>query len=369
MPMSFFSLFFGVFDTYLRACYSSVIGPFTKDFLQRIVILAVLTLYFFQFINFPLFMLGYIVATSLPTLILMIYIIKQKEWHIKPFKGFVNKELAKEIVKLSLFSLFAGFSGTIIVNIDSIMVNQMLGLSETGVYGIAFFFGSIMLIPARSIYRIASSIVADYFKNDSLNEIKKLYNKTCNTGIAVGNILFIGIWINIDNIMSLLPPEYASGKYVILFIAAGYLSEMSTGINQVILANSKYYYYDGYFVLLIIGITVLSNYFLIPIYGITGSAIATAITITSFNLIRWGFLLYKFKMQPYDFNSLKLIFISILTFINQSFIPTFSNFMVDIAIRSLLTGGIFALLLLKTEAAPDINSKIRKNLKRFSIKL
>jgi O-antigen/teichoic acid export membrane protein len=122
-------------------------------------------------------------------------------------------------------------------------------------------------------------------------------------------------------------------------------------------------------VLFIVGITVVSNYLLIPLYGITGSAIATAITITSTNVIRWGFLLYKYKMQPYDFNSVKLIFISVATFLIGYFIPIFNNFLVDIAVRSLLTGGVFALLILKTEATPDINNKIRKNLKRFSISI
>lgn len=369
MPLSFFSLFFAVFDAYLRACYSSVIGSFAKDLFQRIMILGVLALYFFQFIDFPLFMFGYIISVCLPTIMMMMYIIKLKEWHIKPVKGFIDTEMKNRIIKLSLFYLFGGLSGTIIVNIDSIMVNHMLGLSETGVYGIAFFFGSIMLIPARSIYRITASIVADCFKTGDMQEIKKLYNKTCNTGIAVGNILFIGIWINIDNIMILLPPEYASGKNVILFIGAGYLSELATGLNQIILTNSKYYYYDGYFVLFLVGITILSNYLLIPRYGIVGSAIATAITITLTNSIKWGFILYKFKMQPYDFNSLKLVLISIVVFLIGYFIPVFSNFILDIAVRSIITGGLFVLLLLKTEAAPDINSKIRKNLRRFSITL
>ena len=369
MPLSFFTLFFNVFDTYLRACYSSVVGSLTKDLLQRIIIIAVLALYFFRFISFPVFVLGYIIATCFPTILLLMYIVKLKEWHIQPVKGFITRELANEIIKLSLFSLFAGFSGAIIMNVDTIMVNQMLGLRETGVYGIAFFFGSIMLIPARSINRITSSVVADCMKTNNLSEIKKLYNKTCNTGIAVGNILFIGICININNIMLLLPHEYASGKNVILFIGAGYIAEMSTGINQVILANSKYYYYDGFFVLFIVAITVLSNYLLIPLYGITGSAIATAITVTSANILRWGFLLYKFKMQPYDFNAVKLILISVATFLVGYFIPASTNFLVDVAIRSLLTGGLFALLILKTEAAPDINAKIRKNLKRFSIKI
>ncbi len=369
MPLSFFLLFFVVLDTYLRACYSAVIGSFTKDFIQRIIILGVLALYFFKLISFPLFVFGYIAANCIPTIILLIHIIRLKEWHIKPVRGFMTKSLVREILSLSLFSMFSGFSGAIIINIDSVMVNHMLGLSETGIYGIAFFFGSIMLIPARSITRITTSIVAEAMKNNDMAEITKLYNKTCNMGMAVGTILFIGIFINIDNIMLSLPSEYASGRNVILFVAAGYIAEMATGINTVILANSKYYYYDFYFILVIVLVTVVSNYLLIPLYGIAGSAVATAITVSVGNFVRWLFILYKFKMQPYDMNSLKLIFISVGVFLVGYFIPVSSNFIIDIAVRSSVTGGLFILLLLKTEASPDINAKIRKNLKRFSINI
>lgn len=40
----------------------------------------------------------------------------------------------------------------------------------------------------------------------------------------------------------------------------------------------------------------------------------TAISITATNLIKWAFLSYKYKMAPYDFNSLKLLFISIVEY-------------------------------------------------------
>jgi O-antigen/teichoic acid export membrane protein len=33
MPLTLFSVFFNIFDSYLRACYNSVIGSFSKDFL------------------------------------------------------------------------------------------------------------------------------------------------------------------------------------------------------------------------------------------------------------------------------------------------------------------------------------------------
>jgi O-antigen/teichoic acid export membrane protein len=369
MPLTFFTVFFNIFDSYLRAGYNSVIGSFTKDFLQKILIIGMLVLYFFKLIDFPIFILGYITSTCLPTLILLFYIIKQKEWHIKPVRGFVSKELRKEMMNLSIFSILAGGAGAIILNIDSIMVNNFLGEAETGIYRIVGYFATIMLIPARSIYRISSSIVAEKFKTNNIKEIHKLYSQSCNTQLAIGALLFIGIWTNLDNILQLLPGTYSSGKYVVLILSAGFLVEMATGINQVIIANSPYYRYDAYFVFGIVGITVLANYTLIPLYGITGSAIATALTITIGNSMRFIFLKIKFGMQPYNFNSIKLIFISTVALFPGFLMPYLHNIYIDIAIRSGVVGGIFILLILKLEATPDLNFKIRKNLKRFSISI
>ena len=366
LPLIFFTVFFNIFDTYLRACYSSVAGSIAKEVIQRICILALLTVYCFKLIELPVFMFLYIFFTCLPTLLLLFYIIKEKEWHVKPVKGFINKSIRTEMIKLSLYSILAGGAGAIILNLDNIMVNQLLGEAQSGVYRIAFYFGSIILIPARSIYRITSSIVAENFKWNKLPEINKLYNQTCNNQLTIGLLLFIGIWTNIDNILHLLPSAYASGKYVILIISAGYVVEMGTGINQVIIVNSQYYKYDTYFVFLLVGVTILTNYLLIPPYGITGSAIATALTVLFANASRYMLLYNKFRMQPYDSNTVKLIIIALIAFLPGYFIPYLNHLYLDIAVRSSIVGGLYILFIFRTNAAPELNQKIRKNLIRFS---
>jgi len=366
MPLTFFTVFFNIFDSYLRACYSSVIGSFSKDFLQRILILIVLTFYSIQFIDFQIFIFLYIAVTCLPTIILLIYIILQKEWHIKPIRGFMSKELRTEMIKLGTYSILAGGAGAVVLYIDAIMVNSMLGEEKTGIYSIAFQIGTIILIPARSLYRIMTSIVAEAFKKDDIKEIASLYKKSCNNQLAIGLLLFIGIVVNINNIMQLIPQEYATGKNVILILSFGYLIEMATGINQVIISNSKHYKYDTFFVFLMVGVVIISNLIFIPIYGIIGSAIATATTVVIGNVLRFLLLFLKFKMQPYDINTIKIILVALLSILPNLFIPELDKY-IDIFIRSSVTGGIFIFLLLKLEATPDLNKKIRKNLKRFQI--
>lgn len=85
--------------------------------------------------------------------------------------------------------------------------------------------------------------------------------------------------------------------------------------------------------------------------------------------MRWLFLFFKFKMQPYDINTFKIIIIAAIAFIPGYFIPFLNYLFLDIAVRSSIVGGLFILMILKTEATPEINAKIRKNLKRFSINI
>ena len=365
MPLTFFTVFYNIFDSYLRASYSSVIGSFSKDFLQKILIIFMIFLYFLKIIDFRIYIMGYIISTCLPTIFLLVYIIKQDEWHIKPVRGFVTKELRNEMVNLSIFSILAGGASAIILNIDSIMVNKFLGEADTGIYRIVGYFATIMLIPARSLYRISSSIVAENFKQKKISEIHKLYIQSCNSQLAIGALFFIGVWANLDNILHLLPAAYSPGKYVILVLSAGFLIEMATGINQVIIANSAFYRFDAYFVFIVVGFTVLANYIFIPLFGIMGSAIATALTVVTSNILRYGFLLIKFKMQPFTTNTLKLIFIAASAISPSFFIPYLHNLYLDIAIRSGIVSGIFVLLILRMEATPELNIKIRRNIKRF----
>ena len=365
MPLTLFTLFFNLFDSYLRASFNSVIGSSSKEFTQRILILTSLFLYFIKAIDFNIFIFLYLISTCIPTLILLYYIIKLDEWHVKPVRGFVSKELRIEIIKLSFYSILSGSAGVLISNIDIIMVNQKLGLTQTGIYGIAFYFGTIIMIPSRALGRIAVGVISESFKKENIDEIKSLYKKSCNSQLAIGLLLYTGIWVNIDNIMHLLPPEYAAGKNVILLIGAGYLIDMATGINYLILLNSKFYRYDMYFMVFILFLTILSNYVLIPIYGIEGSAMATAITIAGYNVLRWVFLYVKLRMQPYDSNTIKLLAIGVISFLPGYFLPQINTLFLDIAIRSTMVGGLFILLMFKSKAAPEINNKIEKNLKHI----
>ena len=78
-----------------------------------------------------------------------------------------------------------------------------------------------------------------------------------------------------------------------------FASDISLDALQIAKINSKYYKYDMIFNIVLLCLTIGVNYLLIPIYGIDGAAMATAISLFIFYTIKTFFVYFKLKMHPF----------------------------------------------------------------------
>ncbi|MBC7915518.1 MAG: polysaccharide biosynthesis protein [Pyrinomonadaceae bacterium] len=368
IPLTFFTLFFNVFDLYSRMLYDTTSGRILREFVKRIFILVAILLVFFNTMPFELFMPLWLLANILPTVQLALRLYKKNQLKLKPDFHFINGDLKQKLINISLFAILTGSAPIIIDNIDKFMINDRFGLSITGVYTIAFYFGTIITLPARSLYSIAYTIIAESWKSKDLDNIISIYKKSCINQLIASLFIFLGVWANIDTIMGILPGEYSSGRYVIFFIGLAHVIDSAAGVNGVILATSKYFKYDSLFHLGLIGVTIAANLIFIPRFGITGAAIATAITYFVFNTFRYIFILIAFNMQPFSYKTPVIILVGLVAYFCASSLPDFSNYLLNIITHSLAIGIVFGLSIYFFNLSEDINSTIKgffiKRLKR-----
>ena len=290
IPITFFFLLFQTLDNYLKLLYNAVFGTFLQEFLQRVLIFLVVILYVIKVISFQQLIIGYTIAVSAKAILIVLFLWGKGEFNLRPVKGFITKKLRKEMVDVALFSVVGSLGSMIVFNIDKIVVNQLLDLSNTGVYTIAFYFGTLVIIPSRPLLKITGTLIADAWKENDLKTIGDLYYKSCLNQFIIGGFLFLGIWANIDNILAILGPDYAVSKWVIFFIGLGYLIDMLTGANGLIIGYSKYYRVGMIFIIILVIIVLILLYTLIPIWGITGAAVAIAVALFLNNFMRFIFL-------------------------------------------------------------------------------
>jgi len=365
VPLIIFSLLFNVFDTYYRVLYNAVKGIIYKEVIQRVFILMAIGLFYFELIDFETTVVLYCIAIISPTILLFFSLIYNKQLFLKPDLGFIDKKMSREMLTVGFYGILASFSGVLVLNIDVIMVERMLNLSQAGIYTITFFFGTLILIPLRTMGKIGSVVIADAWKRDDLATIDDIYKKSSITLSVVGILLFIGIWGNIDNIFSLIKDEYLPGKMVILYIGIANLFDISVGVSPHIIVNSKYYRYLSYFLIGFAVMLIVTNLLLIPIYGIVGAAIASLISKFIFNLVKFYFLYNKYKLQPFTIKYVYLIIIGLATYFISSLMPSLSNFIIDIILRSLLISVLFIVPVYFLKISEDLNQRLESILRSF----
>lgn len=365
IPLIFATLFFNLFDTYNKVLYDTVLGTFLKEFLQRVLILASLLLYYFNIIELKSFVIAYAISLALPTLIILCVLIIRGEIGIIIRREAYTKEIIREMSFISLFGIIAGLGGLAIVHIDSLMVNKFLGLSMTGIYATTFFFATIILIPSRPLLKISTPIIAEAWKENNLENIKLIYKKSCINQSVIGILIFIGLWVNIDNIFEILGEEFLAGKYVILFIGLANIFEMGAGVSGIIIGTSKYYRYNAVLIFFFLFFLIGLNYILIPVFGLTGAAIATAISKLLYTLLRFSFLKFRYKMQPYNYKILLLLVIALMSYYAGYLLPELKNYIFDIFFRSAIVLIVFASLILFFNISEDINKVFKTQVQKL----
>ena len=364
IPVAFFTIFFNLFDNYYKVLFNAVKGIFLKELIQKIGTFTALLMIVAGFINFKTFVFVYLVGYSLPGIIIIITAIFDKNNSFKPQLDFINPELKKSIISVGLFSIISSASGIVAMNIDKVMIEDITGLSATGVYSIAFYFGVIIIIPSRSLLKISSALIAESWKNNDIENIKQIYNKSTINLFLIGALLFIGLYINIDNILVLLKGNYANGKYVILFIAFAFLSDMLAGTAGQVLFTSKKYKTQSYLMILYVLLIIGTNYLLIPKYGINGAAIATLASKILINIIRFIIIYVSYKLQPYNYKFLVVLFIALIVFAINYYIPKQDYFIIDIILRSSIISIVYLSLSYFLNISEDINKQINSFIKK-----
>jgi O-antigen/teichoic acid export membrane protein len=252
----------------------------------------------------------------------------------------------------------SALGGTVLVSIDSLMVASKLNLGQAGIYTTVFLIASVMTLPFRSIQKIAHPLLARFWKEKNMTAMKDLYKKTTVVDMILGGLLLVGLWVNIDSLFRFMPKEYHTAKYAFLFLALAKYFDMATGLNGHIIVTSKKYKSDLWFILLLIVVTIVMNLILIPMYGITGAALATFISIVINNTLRLFFVQYYYKMQPFTIDCLKVLFITIIVWFITAQIPSFNNKYIDIIVRSSAITALYGGSILFFKLSSDINDLV-----------
>lgn len=334
LPLILFSSLFGVLNSFITGFLDTVFSSFLQEVFLRVILIIDLILIFFGVINFETFLIIFVGNYALQFFILLGYGFTKNFLHIKPSFDAFDKPIVKKVASYSMFSFFGGLTMILVGNIDVLMLSALEGLTQTGIYSIAFYVGSVIAIPRRAIIKISFPIISKAFENNKMKEVQKIYQQSSLHQFLGGYLIYIGVWANMDNLYSMLPQEYSSGGIVILIVGLANLIDMISGVNGQIIMSSKYYRYNLFFTSFLVVLAIILNFVFIPILGIVGAAIATGTSLLIYNAIKLIFVWIKYRIHPFSWRTIAIILNGAIVLALSFLIPTFENIYFDILIKS-----------------------------------
>jgi O-antigen/teichoic acid export membrane protein len=351
-----------VLEAFSRSLLKTVLPNLLREIIARLFLSFLVLIYFMGFITFDQFIIGSVISYLIWLLILIFYLWQQGELKIQPNFKTLDQTKFHELFKYGLLS-FAGMAGLILIGkIDSMMVTALLGLSANAIYTTAFYMATVIEIPKRALSQITMPLISRAFERNDLDEVSSLYHKTSINQFIIGSLILIGVWINLDNLFVLMPKgdNYALGKWVVIIVGSGKLMDMIFGPSSEIIVLSKYYKFNIVLILMLTVLVIVSNSFLIPRYGIEGAAWGAAFALITFNFVKYLFIYTKFKIQPFDIATIKVLIIALVTLAVNMLPLSIESVILEMFIRSALTTILFSSLILVTNVSPEANELFRK---------
>ncbi len=319
-PLLFCMTFFNFFQSYCHALLKIAVPAFLNNTFVRFWLFLILLLYYYGYISFTTFSYLYFgqYIASFIVLILFVWKIKKDAFSFR----FAIPEGYKTILQYGLFVLPTTSAAVLITKIDIQMIGNFLDNEQVAYYNNALYFISVLLIPKNALMQTARSVISRDFQTQTLITFKPKYLKISFLFLLLTLIVFVGIFINLKELMLLLGTKFGNDevKYAIIILGLGRVLESAFVSNHAILEYSKFYKTIPVFEVISLLILIILNIVCIPLYGITGAAISSAIVFTINGLAKSLFVYKKLQLSPIQSHQLNII-LSISLLILLYFIP------------------------------------------------
>lgn len=359
--------YFEIFYAWVKVHMKSVFGNFISEVFVRILTTIFLFAIYLGWIDKSTFIYCISGAYGLQMLAMMLYALRVK----MPQIHFKMPENSKDIFGYSFFIILSGSVAVLLLDFDKVMIPAYEEISKNAVYSVAIYIATVIAVPSRAMLQIIYPITAKLMSEDKMEELNDLYKKSAINLQVFGGLVMLGIFLNINQLYLIIPGNYGAGILSVFMIGLGKFYDVILGNNNAIILNTKYYRMVLLFGLLLVAMMIGLNMLFIPMYGITGSALATLISIFIYNTIKLLFVVKKMNLYPFTINTIKSFGILIVLFCAFYFWDFPFNPVINIALKSILITLVYVYLNYIFKISSDINhvmdsvfSKIQSRIKK-----
>ena len=355
--------YFEIFYAWARVHMHSVFGNFIKEVGLRLFSLVALVGMYLGWITAIEFIYLTAGIYFVALLITMLYAFRVK----KPDFQLSIPHNVKGILEYTFYIILSGSVANLLLDGDKIMLNQYMDIGNIAFYSVATYIALVISVPSRAMHQIVYPITAKLMHENKHDELNDLYKKTSLNLQIVGGFVMLCIFVNIDQLYEMLPKDYAGGIWIVFIIGISKYFDLILGNNNAIIFNSKYYRMVLFLGLMLVFFTIVLNRIFIPLYGITGSAIATLLSITIYSVAKLMFVVKRMHLYPFTIQTVYSIIITAILFVLFYFWKFPFHPIIGIVLKSILVTILYVYINYRFSISKEINQVLHSLIKKLKL--
>ncbi len=292
-----FSSLHSLFSSFLRSL--GYVKLYAFDGIARTLLTILLNILFLAV--FKMGVAGYVLATPMADLISSVFLVFTTKLYRHIRLRFIQKKTAIAMLKYSLPLIPTTICSWIINISDRYMITYMIDTSVSGIYAVANKIPTILLVIAN--------IFGDAWQMSSVEERdprarEKFFSNVSNMYVSIAFLVgsFLTVFAKVITTMLTTPEFYSAWTYMPILNMATTFACLSNFLGSVYMVEKRSL--STFFNILVGAVlNVVLNFFLIPVYGAQGAAIATFVSYFVMFFIK---MIHTRKYVKIKWNFLKL---------------------------------------------------------------
>ncbi|MCG2792054.1 MAG: lipopolysaccharide biosynthesis protein [Weeksellaceae bacterium] len=242
--------------------------------------------------------------------------------------GYFKKDgFYHEILTYSFFGFLGNIGNYIAINIDNLMIGEFISFQENGIYSLIYSIISLITIPQMGLFNLSAPIINKVLATGDYEELDRFHKKTSLSLFFLGMVLFCCTVVGFPYLADFMKngDDLRTAEPVLWVLGFAMLFDLATGFNGHIISLSRFYKFNIVVMLVLAALTISLNTIFLRYtdLGILGIAVAYAISLSLFNVIKISFNYIKFKVFPLGIEMLYALILGFLSINVAILLPDF----------------------------------------------
>jgi O-antigen/teichoic acid export membrane protein len=187
------------------------------------------------------------------------------------------------------------------------MLAVLSSMGEVGLYAVAASLAGIGSMPANAIASMFNPVISELVYSEELTRLNGLLKIVTRWLIVAATPVYLALLLLPDLALAIYDSAYAVGALPLTILVGGQLVNTACAPTMRLIPMSGHSMLNLVNGIVALGLNIGLNWWLIPLHGAMGAAMATGFTLAAWSLWRVVEVWFLLRCFPFDVRSLGLM--------------------------------------------------------------